>query len=207
MDTTGTDTFGTDVSRASELYGQTQGAMVLISAGFGWVMIGLSALGDIPLSLFLAVLAVAALLLGGGLAVRRFAPDLDVPWTPQMKRVFFQAVAGEIAGSLIAVIVALLTHHIQWILPLVALAVGLHFFPIAQAFRRPLYFVTGAALCLVCVMTITFAPPHFGPHHLPGWQLVTGLGSGAVLWSTSFWMLIQSAVGLRRFSQSRHLAS
>lgn len=207
MDTTKANTFEADASRASELYGQTQGAMVLIGAGLGWIISGLAALGDMPLSLFLAVLAAAALLLLGGLAIRRSAPGLpDASWTPQVSRVFFQAFAGEIAGIVTIAVGALLLHQTVWIPPLIALAVGLHFFPLAHVSRRPLYYLTGAALCLICAMTIAFVPPHFGPRHLQGWLLVAGLSSGTVLWSTSLWMLLQSAVGLRKFSQSRHLA-
>lgn len=193
--------------RASVLLGQTQGAMVLIGAGLGWVLFGLSALGALPLELFLAVLAVPALLFLGALAVRRSAPGLpDAEWSPEMSRVFRQAVAGEMVGILAILAVALPLRRPEWILPLVALAVGLHFLPLARVFQRPLYYLTGAALCLVCFVTFA-VPPHLGVPHLQGWRLVSGLGGGTTLWLTALMMLIQSGIGLRGFSRARQSAS
>ena len=193
--------------RASVLLGQTQGAMVLVGAGLGWVMFGLSALGALPLGLFLAVLAVPALLLLGALAVRRSVPGVpDAEWSPEMSRVFRQAVAGEGVGILAILVVTLPLRRPEWILPLVALAVGLHFLPLARVFQRPLYYLTGAALCLLCLVTFA-VPPHLGVPHLQGWRLVAGLGAGVVLWVSALMMLIQSWIGLRSFSQARRLAT
>ena len=115
---------------ASEVFVQTQGTMILIGSGFGWMIGGLSALGDIPLTLFLAVLAVAALLLLSGWAVRRSASGIaELPWSPQRSRIFGLAFAGEAFGIVAIVSGALLLHRTAWIPPLVALAVGLHFLP------------------------------------------------------------------------------
>ena len=190
--------------RAAELLGQTQGAMVLVGAGLGWMMSGLSALGNIPLGLFLAVLAVAALLLLGAVAVRRSARGIAwVPWSPPLRRGFMLAFGGEAAAIMVIFAAALLLHRPVWIPPLVALAVGLHFLPLARLFRRPLYYVTGAALCAVCVGTIAFMPPQWGARHLQGWLLSAGLGSGTVLWLSVLWMLIQSGRGLQEFSQTQ----
>ena len=189
--------------RVSELFVQTQGAMVLTGAGFGWLMSGLSAAGDIPLFLLLAVLGAAALLLGGGWAARRLAPGIaEPPWTPRVGRGFWLAFGAETAAISLIVAVALLLHCPHWIPPFVALAVGLHFFPLATLFQRPLYYVTGAALCLVCLGTIFFMPPQWGMRHMQGWQLSAGLGAGVVLWLSALAMLIQSAQGLRKFKRT-----
>lgn len=190
--------------RASELFGQTRGAMVLAGAGLGWMMSGLSALGDIPPALFLAVLAVAALLLLGAVAVRRSAPGIaETSWSPQIRRGFWLAVAGESAAIVAIFAFAPLLHRPGWIPPLAALAVGLHFLPLARLFRRPLLYVTGAALCAVCAATIAFMPPQWGARHLQGWLLSAGLGSGTALWLSVLGMLIQSRTGLREFSHRR----
>lgn len=191
-------------ARASELYGQTQGAMVLVGAGLGWIISGLSALGEMPLGLFLAVLALAVLLLGGAVAVRRSAPGVtEAPWSPQTRRGFWLVFGGEGAAIVAIVAAALLLHSPGWILPLIALAVGLHFLPLARLFRRPLYYITGAALCAVCAATIVFMPPQWGVRHLQGWLFCAGLGSGTVLWLSAIGMLGQSGQGLRKFSRRR----
>ena len=185
------------------LFGQTQGAMVLTGAGFGWLMSGLSAAGDIPLFLLMAVLAVAALLLGGGWVVQRSAPGIaETPWTPRVSRGFWLAFGAETAAIFLIVSAALLLHRPFWIPPLVALAVGLHFFPLAALFQRPLYYVTGAALCFVCLGTIFFMPPQWGVRHQQGWQLSAGFGAGVVLWLSALAMLLQSARGLRKFKRT-----
>lgn len=65
----------------------------------------------------------------------------------------------------------------------VALVVGLHFFPLASLFRVPLYYVTGAALCVVAVST-PIAALSLGASTAV-WQVVSGLGAAAILWATS----------------------
>jgi len=189
---------------AAPITASGQRLILFIEAGLGGVMFGLSALGALPLRLFLTV---PALLFLGALAVRRSASGLpDAPWSPEMSRVFRQAVAGETVGILSVFAVAMPLRRPEWILPLVALAVGLHFLPLAHAFQRPLYYLTGVALCLVCLVTFAM-PPHLGVSHLQGWRLVAGLGAGAVLWVSALMMLIQSWIGLRSFSQAQGSAS
>lgn len=146
--------------------------MVLIGAGLGWMMLGLSALGDLSVGFFPAIFAAPALLFLWGLAVRRMAPGLrDAQWSPEMSRAF------------------------RW-------AVGLHLFPLARAFQRPLHNFTGAVLCLICLATLAL-PPDLGVPHLRGWRLVTGLGGGLTLWLTALVMLAQSRAGLRKLMRSR----
>lgn len=193
---------GVSESRASALRGQCVGAMVLAGAGLGWTLFGLSALGDVPLGLFLAALAIPALLAVAALSVRRSAPDVpDAPWTPGLARAFRWAVAGEIIGSLAALTVAGLLGRPEWDPALVALAVGLHFLPLARAFHRPLYYFTAAGLCSACLAAFLVLPP-LGAHRLAVWKLVPGLGAGATLWLTTLVMLAQSRAGLRAYARA-----
>lgn len=206
MTTNNSRTASPEVSaaHASELFGQTQGAMVLVGAGLGWIIGGLAALGEVPLVLFLGVLAAATLLLLCAVAVRRSAPGVtEAPWSPPVRRGFWLAFGAEAAAIVVIVAIALLLHSPGWIPPLVALAVGLHFLPLAWVFRRPLYYATGAALCAVCAATIVFVPPQWGMRPLQGWQLSAGLGSGTVLWLSALGMLVQSGRGLREFACRR----
>ena len=207
MTTNNTNISEADAGPASVLLGQTRGAMVLIGAGLGWVMLGLSALGDLPLGFLLAVFVAPALLFLGGLAVRRMAPGLrDAEWSPGMRRAFQWAVAGETIAILAVCAVALSMRRPEWIFPLGGLAVGLHFFPLARAFQRPLQNLTGATLCLICLATLAL-PPDLGVPHLRGWRLVTGLGGGLTLWLTALVMLAQRRAGLRKLIRPRHGAS
>lgn len=189
--------------RAAALHGQTTGAMVLTGAGVGWVMAGLSALGDIPLATLSFLVLPAALFLVA-LALGRAARGLpDAGWPPHVSRVFWQAVAGEAVGIVLIVLIASALHRRDVIAPLVAVAVGLHFLPLAHAFVRPLYYATGALLCLVGLATLVFVPLSFGPHHVPTRLLAAGLGAGATLWGTALLLLTGGFALLREVSAGR----
>ncbi len=206
------DTAETDVSdtlspRVSALRGQTSGAMVLTGAGLGWVMLGLSALGDVPLAT-LSFLVLPAGLFLAGLSLGRGARGLpDTPWPPRVARVFWQTVAGENIGIVLTLLAAMLLHRPDIIAPLIAVAVGLHFLPLARAFVRSLYYGTGALLCLVGLATLAFVPLSFGPHHVPARLLAAGLGAGATLWGTALLLLIQGRATLREFLGGRSTCS
>ena len=70
---------------------------------------------------------------------------------------------------------------------MVCAVVGLHFLPLAGLFGVPLYCVTGAALCLVAIATMTLGAVG-APTSL--WQLVPGLGAAVALWTTGIGLLI-----------------
>jgi len=169
-------------------------------AGIGWVMLGLSALGPVPLQMLLAVLVTPALLLWGGLSLRQKTQDIpDAEWSPKVSRIFWQATIGEIVGIVLILGAAIALHRPEYILPLISLAVGLHFFPLAHAMRRPLYHVTGALLCLIGLVTLLTVPTFIDMgayHHLQGRLLIGGVSGGATLWGSALVMLIQSAAGL-----------
>ncbi len=184
-------------AQASVLRGQVQGAFVLIGAGLGWIMFALSTQGPVPLAALLMVLAVPAVLVLKGVLLRRKTKDIpDQEWSPEMSRVFRLACLFEVVAGLLIVIIAGVTHHTEWILPLLAVAVGLHFFPLARVFVRPIYYAAGALLCLDGVATLLFVPKYAGVSHVSEWPLIAGVGAGITLWSTAWGLLMQSSLGL-----------
>ncbi len=96
-------------------------------------------------------------------------------------RRFGLIVAAEFLG--LAVIARLLTatHHPQLIPAVICLGVGVHFFPLARLFAAPIYHRTGAALCLVAVLTAVLAPT---THHPVLWTALPGIGAAVTLYAT-----------------------
>jgi len=86
-------------------------------------------------------------------------------------------------GIAIALAVVLLGRYGMgtFIPAVVALIVGLHFFPLAGLYGVKVYYLTGAALCAVALVAFWVAPS-------ARLQLV-GLGSAAVLFATAAYIL------------------
>lgn len=198
MDTTAQDE---SVSEDRGVY--AGGALLLTMIGLGWMIIGLSALGPIPIALLALPLAVFALLLGGVHALRRAGRGRQAPPSyPETDRAIGQATAWEAAAIVVVVAACGLLHRPTWITPLIAVAVGLHFFPLARALNRPLYYVTGSALCAVGLGVPMVVPPTLGAHHISGWLLGAGIGGGAVIWLTALALLTYGQARTRRASRA-----
>ena len=70
--------------------------------------------------------------------------------------------------------------HAEWTLPLIAVIVGLHFFPLAIGLRVPLYGLTGLGLIGVAAAGVALVP--FGKVQ----DAAIGLGCASVLYLTAF---------------------
>ena len=73
--------------------------------------------------------------------------------------------------------------HWEWIIPAVILIVGVHFFPLAVAFRVRRHYLTGGSLILVAVLYPLLAKS--GPKAPVGC-----LGTGLILWLSAIGALI-----------------
>jgi hypothetical protein len=146
----------------------------VIGIGFGtiWFLIGLRSLP--PYLCYGAVVCVglAALAIGARVWRRpstRPAGRVDralVAWS----------IAGEVGVGALGVVWGSLTAHGEAILPIIALAVGLHFLPLAKAFHKPVLVVTGLAMSAIALASFGFAEP--------ARLAVLGFGAGLTLWAT-----------------------
>lgn len=146
----------------------------LVGLGFGTVWMLTGVLG-LPSALRTgAVLAVLAASLVLALMLRRPRPAA-VP-RPVDRALLRWSVGGELAGIAAALAYGAATGRGDLVLPLVGVAVGLHFLPLAAAFHRPAMavsglLVTGAALAATAfVGTVR--------------QEVVGFGAGLGIWAT-----------------------
>ena len=74
--------------------------------------------------------------------------------------------------------------------PVVALIVGLHFFPLARLFRYRGHYLTGGALLLWALGCLLVVPP-------PEWQGRVALGTGVILWLSAGYSLGRTVWMLR----------
>lgn len=173
----------------TELRGRAAGIGVMAVFALGWSAGGVSSL---PVGAGRAVFGVcaAATLAFAVLAARTGrsaagAPD-DGSLTPEIRRRtgrrFLLVLGAEVAAVLVIGRVLAATGHTEAVPALVALAVGLHFFPLAPLFGVRAYHVTGAALCSVAVAALVLAPLTSTPAL---WTLLPGLGSALTLYATS----------------------
>ena len=145
----------------------------LIGLGFAWMMTGVPGLS---LSLHgpaaVAVL-VAALAIGLVLARRRRTADEH---RPTDRRWLVWCIGSEAAGIGASLAFATTVNRGALILPLVGMAVGLHFLPMARGFGRPMLVLTGILATLAAPALITVAGP--------GRLRMVGFGAGGAMWAT-----------------------
>src|SRR5690625_2244406 len=91
----------------------------------------------------------------------------------------------------IAAIVTNVIGHFDWFFPIMAIIVGVHFFPLAHLFQVSAYYVTGMLLCLLAIVTLLFVPSEINVrgHSIDAWWTLVGFGSMSILWITSIVIL------------------
>ncbi|GAA5199315.1 hypothetical protein GCM10023322_74670 [Rugosimonospora acidiphila] len=119
---------------------------------------------------------------GGGDVSGPARPDRD----RAVERRFGWIVAVEFAG--LGVIAAILgaTGHPNAIPAVITIGVGIHFFPLARLFAVRIYWLSGAALCVLGLATLVLAPLTSTPTL---WTALPGLGAAVVLYATCVQLL------------------
>lgn len=86
----------------------------------------------------------------------------------------------------IAAFICVSTNHLNLFVPVMALIVGAHFFPLASLFQVPIYYTTGTLLCsLATIVMLTFPVKKIvSDHQIMAWWVSVGFGSALILWGT-----------------------
>ena len=134
-------------------------------------------------SIALPLLCLVGLVVWGTNVASRVEP---VEMSPAASRMLTWATIGEVAAIIFGVNVVNNLGHRDWIVPAIALAVGLHFLPLGRAMARGSYVALGVVLVLIAGMG--FALP--APRNI----VVTGLAAGLAEWAVAIYLII----GLRR---------
>lgn len=185
---------------------RSRGAAILAFAGFGAWWAG-SALRDAPLPLveagYLLVAAITLALLFAAICLLRSSQGLkQAAETSSLPR---RRTAGIFIAVLVAEVIAinfaallLASHHLRsGLLPLIAIIVGLHFYPLARLFRTPYYDITATVMTLAGVVGLAAL--------LAGCPTPSTLAAVAAvcaftLWATAFaaWQRSREAIGRAR---------
>ncbi len=181
--------------------GSSTGVLFMTLFGTVWAAAGAGALGGAAQVILLVVaLALAATLCLGSLRLRRSARSLSLEDSPQARarrtRVSrsFNLVFG-LEGVAIALAFVLLGRYgLGTFIPaVVALIVGVHFFPLAELYRVKVYHLTGAVLCVLAMVAFFLETSA----RLP----LVGLGSAATLFATAAYILSFGVKARRSGSQ------
>jgi hypothetical protein len=167
------------------------GAMFFALFGGCWLAFGLLAGYGMRLVPLLIIVAVTLLLF---FASHRqfhrnrgaFAAEADSPQSKRAGRIF--TAVNAIQWILVIIVAAVLTRlgHKEWIIPSIIFIVGIHFFPLALAFKVSRHYATGAAMTLLAVFYPLMSSA--GPTSPVGC-----LGAGIILWASAVAALVRPA--------------
>ncbi|WP_052488976.1 hypothetical protein [Streptomyces sp. 150FB] len=184
----------------AELRGRAAGTGVMSLFALGWTATGISPLPIGPGRVVFGV-AVVISVVCVVLAVRMSRAAANAPtaadtapdgagFTDKQKkalgRTFGFVVLAEWVGVFIIAAVLGRTGHSDAIPAVIALAVGVHFFPLARLFHVAGYWITGGALCLFALAGLALAPLTSTPAL---WTLLPGFGSALSLYVTCGYLL------------------
>lgn len=165
------------------------GAMFFAVFGGSWLAFGL--LGGYGMRLVPLLIIVAGTLLLFFAALRQFrrnrgahAAEADSPESKRAGRIF--RAVNAIQWTLVFLVAAVLsrTGHKEWIIPSIIFIIGIHFFPLAVAFKVPRHYATGAAMTLLAVVYPLMAGPT---------SAVGCFGAGIILWGSAVAALVRPA--------------
>ncbi|MFD0682554.1 MULTISPECIES: hypothetical protein [unclassified Paenibacillus] len=179
--------------------GTASGVIFMAFFGTLWAGIGIRGLQGWGLLWLLALsLIIGIMLLYGGITLIKNSRGLTdkVADARRSKRegMWFGIVFG-IEGVLIAAAAVICdsTDHPDLFIPMMALIVGAHFFPLAHLFRVKIHYIAGTLLCLLATLTMIALPLRvtLGHHQIMAWWAVIGFGSALILWGTgvAVWLI------------------
>lgn len=183
----------TTIPRAA-VRGTASGVIFMAFFGTMWAGIGIRGLQGWGFLWLLALsLLIGVILLIGGIILIKNSGGLSNEMTeedgPRWKRknMWFGIIFG-LEGVLIAVaaVVCESTNHQDLFVPVMALIVGAHFFPLASLFQVRIYHITGTLLCLLAATVMLTFPVKMiiRDHQIMAWWVSVGFGTALILWGT-----------------------
>jgi hypothetical protein len=172
-------------------------AVIVAVGGSIWAFFGLQGLqgwgGALP---FIALAVIPIALVAVGLALRARAARMaqGASRFQAMRGRYLTIVRLEYGAIIAAIIICNLIHQQMYLMPIIALIVGIHFFALVPVLQTRSAYVKGALLVLIAILTPLALPQHAHPggRDLLPWELLPGLATAAVLWIDSLTALISS---------------
>ncbi|MEY9971990.1 MFS family permease [Lysinibacillus sp. RC46] len=174
--------------------GTASGVIFMAFFGTLWAGIGIRGLQGFGfLWLLIFSLLIGVILLIGGIVLitnsKRLSNERAEGNSQRWKRknMWFGIIFG-LEGVLIAIAAGICgsTNHLDLFVPVMALIVGAHFFPLAHLFQVKIYYITGSLLCLLSAIALfTFLiNVTWGNYQIMVWWTSVGFGSALILWGT-----------------------
>jgi hypothetical protein len=183
-------------SLRDRLNGTLTGAQILTVAGSLWAIYGAWSLrGDGEPWLAIGLILIALCLLSAGFYLRTKVKQLPtVVASPALQkrnawadRMFIIVNVIQGVAMFVAANVLINLKMAEYVAPVIALIVGLHFIPLAFSMRVPRHLVLAGLMCLLAIGTMLAVPMYAAgrdstaqPKFL--WGVVVGLGSCLILW-------------------------
>lgn len=171
---------------------------VLFFTGFGalWLCIGLGALGRLNLLNGIAVFIILAALAIPAIGLLRQARKLpgetpDAERDRRIGRTFGWVNTIQGIAIFAAVVFFIVFKQPAYIVPAIAIIVGLHLFPLARLFQYHAHYVTGALLVVYSAGTVLL----LSKEQIPGFG---ALGTAIILLGSATYTLISAALAVRR---------
>jgi hypothetical protein len=191
----------------SEVRGTAFGVFFMALFGTAWAGIGIGGLQgwvSIWLIIFVLLIGVALLLcfatlIWGSRGMNKAVSEEGKRLGKRMGIGF--GITFGLEGILIGVasVICNAMNHFELFFPVMALIVGVHFFPLAHLFQVRTHYLTGGLLCLLAIITLLFIPEHvqIGHHQIIAWWTFLGFGSAFILWGTGFiiWLMGHRLLG------------
>ncbi|MBZ5634332.1 MAG: hypothetical protein LAO55_14520 [Acidobacteriia bacterium] len=174
--------------------------LVAISTAFtvlSLIMIGTAITRIVLAGVFIAVIAYITI---GAAVIRtilRF-PGAIPPRSEEERvamRRFVPVVVAEVIAIMLVNVICGVTQHVELLVPLDLLIVGIHFLPLAWIFQVPRYYVMGGLFCLVILLTLVLVPAKAQVGAAASWFVIPTFGCTTVAWATA-------AFNLRKVWQS-----
>ncbi len=160
-------------------------------AGGAWLAWGLSAAGAVALPVIAAFILVFAPLLIAcgyciwkGRALRRASPYSRSP----LNRGFLVVTLLEAVGAAAVITAAQKLERLDALPDWIGIVIGLHFFGLAKVFDSRVYYVTGIAITVWCLVA-------WALFHGDLLTIAAGMGTGIILWATSSFNLVRVLAG------------
>lgn len=189
------------------VFGAANGVMFMTIFGALWASIGIIGSREFGAPWLLVLSGVVTLiLLIGAISLFGKARNMNNAVTPKERKDWkrinqkFGLIFGlEGLAIFIASVICNIINHFEVFFPIMAIIVGIHFFPLAQLFREKFYYGTGAVLCILGIISL-FLPTNatFGDVSLIVTSTFIGFGSALTLWVTGLRIWVTSLKQLKQ---------